>query len=242
MPRNLVSNIYAGIKDLLGPSVIDGHLNHVHLALATQCYWTQSRIFCIPDRFGFFSPGPPRLQAEESALFIIVVFFIRPDGLLWRNRHFPRLPGRRSAGQVVCGIGVPTHNDCGGRHLGYFVLQLPPRPGLRLEGLEGADGVMPSWWPAVDRVLRQQLIATDTTSTVGVLRIDESERSQQRVASRPVSICCLCRHLSREIIVQKGCQTKPRNHFIIGGGGRLIFPRTELRCSVCARVPHFRPY
>ena len=75
MLRTLVSNIYAGIEDFLGPSVIDGRLNHVRLALATWCYWIHSRIFRIPDRFGFFSLGPPRLQVEESYIFVVVVFF-----------------------------------------------------------------------------------------------------------------------------------------------------------------------
>ena len=60
MLGSLARNIYAGIKDFLGPSIIDGRLNHVRLALATRCYWIQSRIFRIPDRFGFISPGPPR--------------------------------------------------------------------------------------------------------------------------------------------------------------------------------------
>lgn len=69
----LVSNIHAVIKDFLGPSVIDSRLNHYRLALATRCYWIQSRIFRIPDRFGFFS-SIPRLQVEESAIFVILVF------------------------------------------------------------------------------------------------------------------------------------------------------------------------
>ena len=67
LSSNLVRNVYLYIKDLLGPSVIDGRLNQPRLALAIQCYWFQSRILRLPDRFGFFAPGPPRLQVEESS-------------------------------------------------------------------------------------------------------------------------------------------------------------------------------
>lgn len=74
MLSNLISNIHAGIKDFLGPAVIDGRLNQSHLALATRCYWIQSRILRIPDRFGFFASGPPRLQVEESGILVFVVF------------------------------------------------------------------------------------------------------------------------------------------------------------------------
>lgn len=73
---NLIRNIHLYIKDLLGPSVIDARLNQPRLALATHCYWFQSRILRIPDRFGFFAPGPPRLQVEESSNFIFLLLFL----------------------------------------------------------------------------------------------------------------------------------------------------------------------
>ena len=76
MLRNLVSNASTGVKDFFGPSVMDGRLNQPRLALATQCYWIQSRIFHVPDRLGFFASGPPRLQVEESIVFVLVVFII----------------------------------------------------------------------------------------------------------------------------------------------------------------------
>lgn len=73
MLSNLVSNINDAIRAFFGPSVVDGRLNPTCLALATQCYWIQSRILRIPDRFGFFSSSP-RLQVEEIGIFVLVVF------------------------------------------------------------------------------------------------------------------------------------------------------------------------
>ncbi|KAK1826918.1 hypothetical protein QBC39DRAFT_363133 [Podospora conica] len=70
MLPGLVSNLCALAKDFWGPSVVDGHLNHARLALATRCYWIQSRIFHIPDRLGFISAGPPRLQVDEIHLLV----------------------------------------------------------------------------------------------------------------------------------------------------------------------------
>ncbi len=59
MLRNLVSNIYVGIKDFLGPSVIDGRLNprpsRPHPPDATGF----SRGYSASPSFGFFSSGPP---------------------------------------------------------------------------------------------------------------------------------------------------------------------------------------
>ncbi|SPJ74918.1 uncharacterized protein FTOL_04649 [Fusarium torulosum] len=35
------------------------------LSMATRAYYVQSKIFHIPDQFGFFSPGPPPRQEFE---------------------------------------------------------------------------------------------------------------------------------------------------------------------------------
>jgi hypothetical protein len=40
-----------------------------YLAIAGSGYRTQSQSLHIPDRFGFFSSAPPRLQVEEGAFF-----------------------------------------------------------------------------------------------------------------------------------------------------------------------------
>ncbi|RYP65286.1 hypothetical protein DL770_009032 [Monosporascus sp. CRB-9-2] len=66
MPLSLTSGILKAVKALLSPQIIDNRLNPYYLAVATRAYWIQSHILRIPDRFGFFSPGPPRLQVLEE--------------------------------------------------------------------------------------------------------------------------------------------------------------------------------
>lgn len=41
--------------------------------MASRCYKIQSQTLHIPDRFGFFSLGPPRLQAHEAGAFGFVI-------------------------------------------------------------------------------------------------------------------------------------------------------------------------
>jgi hypothetical protein len=48
------------------------------LSMATRAYYVQSEIFHIPDRFGFFSPGPPPRQefGVERVIRLLVGIFI----------------------------------------------------------------------------------------------------------------------------------------------------------------------
>ncbi|RYP32207.1 hypothetical protein DL767_005363 [Monosporascus sp. MG133] len=73
MPPSLTGNVLKAVKGLLSPQIIDNRLNPCHLAVATRAYWIQSHILRIPDRFGFFSPGPPRLQVYQSVWFTFLV-------------------------------------------------------------------------------------------------------------------------------------------------------------------------
>ena len=68
------SSLLTAIKKLFSPQFIDGQLNPIHLTIATQGYWIQSSILHIPTQFGFFSPGPPRLQVHQGALFGLLSF------------------------------------------------------------------------------------------------------------------------------------------------------------------------
>lgn len=43
-------------------------INPQTLAVATSGYQLQSQVLHIPDRYGFFSPGPSEIQALEGAL------------------------------------------------------------------------------------------------------------------------------------------------------------------------------
>jgi hypothetical protein len=47
----------------------------VHLAIGRRGYLIQSDVLHIPDRFGFFSPGPPGLQALQGADFAMTAFY-----------------------------------------------------------------------------------------------------------------------------------------------------------------------
>ncbi len=68
------SSLLTAINILFSPQFIDGQLNPVHLTIATQGYWIQSSILRIPNQYGFFSPGPPRLQVHQGALFGVLSF------------------------------------------------------------------------------------------------------------------------------------------------------------------------
>lgn len=52
----------------------DSHGNNkILLALGIRGYAFQSQTLHIPDRWGFFAPGPPQSQAAEAAVFATLV-------------------------------------------------------------------------------------------------------------------------------------------------------------------------
>lgn len=59
-------HILALFKRTKIPIVGDGEINPSLLAISRRGYWIQSRVLCIPDRFGLFSSGPPLLQACQA--------------------------------------------------------------------------------------------------------------------------------------------------------------------------------
>jgi hypothetical protein len=73
MLHNLFSNIIAIIEGVFAGEIINNRLNPLRLAIATTGYRIQSRTLYIPDRIGFFSSGPPRLQVHEATCFIVLV-------------------------------------------------------------------------------------------------------------------------------------------------------------------------
>jgi hypothetical protein len=72
----LIGNILAIPKEAFAGEIVNNQLNSRHLAIATTGYRIQSCTLQIPDRFGFFSPGPPRLQVHEGLAFIFAVGWI----------------------------------------------------------------------------------------------------------------------------------------------------------------------
>lgn len=74
MNFNFVRSAIAAMRACLAAEVIDNRLNPAQLAISSYGYWVQSQLLHIPDRTGFFSPGPPRLQVHEAAALVFVVF------------------------------------------------------------------------------------------------------------------------------------------------------------------------
>lgn len=78
--RDLLIGFIIVTKAFFAGEVVDGRPSPPLLALATAGYRIQSQTLQIPDRFGFFSPGPPRLQVSEASLFVATIittsFFI----------------------------------------------------------------------------------------------------------------------------------------------------------------------
>ncbi|KAK1971052.1 hypothetical protein LY78DRAFT_689298 [Colletotrichum sublineola] len=64
--------------DLFAPQVVNNQLNPVHLAIGIRCYQIQTEILGIPEQYGLFSSGPPRLQVLQGStipfLYFTVVF------------------------------------------------------------------------------------------------------------------------------------------------------------------------
>ena len=70
----LISNILTYSKAALAGEIVNNRLNPIHLSFAAVAYAIQSQTLHIPDQYGFFSPGPPRLQVYEAAAFFAAVF------------------------------------------------------------------------------------------------------------------------------------------------------------------------
>ncbi|KAK1853901.1 hypothetical protein CCHR01_03439 [Colletotrichum chrysophilum] len=95
-------SIAATLKQIFGPEIRDNNrLNTAHLAIATRGYHIQTEILHIPERFGIFSSGPPRLQAHQGFLFVIQMVLMAIWGvpaafglllLRYTDRELPMAP------------------------------------------------------------------------------------------------------------------------------------------------------
>ena len=109
--RKLISIIIAIYKEAFAGEAVNNQLNPLHLAIATTGYRIQSCTLQIPDRLGFFSPGPPPLQAHQGGSFIclvcwycMVIFFGAVLTFLSRGRG---LPAFQKMGVICLMIMVP---------------------------------------------------------------------------------------------------------------------------------------
>ncbi|EHK21331.1 uncharacterized protein TRIVIDRAFT_223103 [Trichoderma virens Gv29-8] len=62
------------IKAMFSPAITRNQPNPVYVEMAARCYHIQSRVLHIPDRFGYFLPGPPRLAAQDAFAFALIFF------------------------------------------------------------------------------------------------------------------------------------------------------------------------
>lgn len=65
-------------REYMTPEEVDsrGNLNPKLLAITTKSYRIQSQDLGIPDSWGFFSHGSPRLQVCQAARFITAATFM----------------------------------------------------------------------------------------------------------------------------------------------------------------------
>ncbi|KAF2108233.1 hypothetical protein BDV96DRAFT_285675 [Lophiotrema nucula] len=130
MLPKLLSNIITFTKGLFAGQIVDNRLNPHLLTLAITGYNIQSQTLGIPDRFGIFSPQPPRLQVHQATAFIVFLFgacltivtcafplFIR------RSRGLPNTKGIVAGQVVICVVliaGLYWVMCCGRRRMeGY---------------------------------------------------------------------------------------------------------------------------
>ncbi|KAK2017305.1 hypothetical protein LZ32DRAFT_22652 [Colletotrichum eremochloae] len=62
--------------DLFAPEVVNNQLNPVHLAIGIRGYQIQTEILGIPEQYGLFSSGPPRLQVFQGSTIPLVYFLV----------------------------------------------------------------------------------------------------------------------------------------------------------------------
>jgi hypothetical protein len=56
--------------------VVNGQLNPVLLDVANRGYYIQSEVLHISERYGIFSPGPPRLQVYEGQASVVAYYIV----------------------------------------------------------------------------------------------------------------------------------------------------------------------
>ncbi|KAH7113258.1 hypothetical protein B0J11DRAFT_146211 [Dendryphion nanum] len=76
MAATSTSKIITIIRGVFAGEIVDNNLNEHLLAAAKTGYRIQSQVLKIPTRFGFFSPGPPRLQVNEAYACAVLLFGI----------------------------------------------------------------------------------------------------------------------------------------------------------------------
>ena len=110
MFNKTLTNILTIPREAFAGQIINDRLNPFHLALASNGYRVQSRTLRIPDRYGFFSPGPPRLQVYEAVDFITMICCIAIilvfNALMVFASRLDRLPPPKPLGSAALFLGM----------------------------------------------------------------------------------------------------------------------------------------
>ncbi|KAL2063982.1 hypothetical protein VTL71DRAFT_4476 [Oculimacula yallundae] len=75
MVLNLIYKVVYHARQLFAPQVLSSgsnNLNPTLLSIGQAGHYLQSRYFSIPDRYGFFTAGPPRLQVYQGFLVVAI--------------------------------------------------------------------------------------------------------------------------------------------------------------------------
>ena len=73
MLSSTITTPLATLRQAFAGAILSNRINPIHLSVATTIYRIQSQTLHIPDHIGFFSPGPPRLQAHEARHFLALM-------------------------------------------------------------------------------------------------------------------------------------------------------------------------
>ena len=76
MLHDLFRNVLTIPRAIYAGEMINDRPNPFYVNLASTGYRLQSVTFRIPDQYGFFSAGPPRLQVDEASACLLLITII----------------------------------------------------------------------------------------------------------------------------------------------------------------------
>lgn len=83
MNVSLLGKSLALTKAFSAGQVVNNQLNPLYLAIATTGYRIQSNTLHVPEYFGLFSSGPPRLQVHQATVFVVMVIATACSLAIW---------------------------------------------------------------------------------------------------------------------------------------------------------------
>ena len=83
MLHDLFRNVLTIPRAIYAGEMINERPNPFYVNLASTGYRLQSVTFRIPDQYGFFSAGPPRLQVYEASSCLLLIAIVCISALLF---------------------------------------------------------------------------------------------------------------------------------------------------------------